>query len=175
MTADNISQKLCVTCGLCCNGVIFRDVELRETDDLERLRSLGLPVKKAGKKIRYTQPCAALDCSLCKIYTDRPSYCREFECALLKSTVAGNTTPEAALKVIKTTQRRASKVLRLLRELGNQEEHVSLSKRFKQVTRDFETGRLTGEMAGIYGDLTIAVHELNLVLSSAFYPGSHES
>ena len=172
MTADDISQKLCVTCGLCCNGVIFRDVELRESDDVTRLKSLGLPIKKAGTKIRYTQPCAALDCSLCKIYADRPGYCREFECALLKSAVAGNTTTEAALRIIRTTQKRANKVLRLLRELGNHNEQVSLSKRFKQVTKDFETGRLSGESAGIYGDLTIAVHELNLLLSSAFYPGS---
>ncbi|MBA4149014.1 MAG: YkgJ family cysteine cluster protein [Verrucomicrobia bacterium] len=172
MTADAISQQLCVTCGLCCNGVIFRDVELRASDDLARLKTLGLPIKKTGKKIRFAQPCAALECSLCKIYAERPSYCREFECVLLRSTIEGNTEPAAALRIIRTTQKRAAKVIRLLRELGDENEHLSLSKRFKQVTKQFDTGHLTGESAGVYGDLTIAVHELNLILSSAFYPGS---
>lgn len=172
MTSEAAAQQLCVTCGLCCNGVIFRDVELRTEDDAARLRSLGLPVRKGRTKTRFAQPCAALECSFCRIYPERPAYCREFECALLKSTIAGNTEPAAALRIIRTTHKRAAKVLRLLRELGNNEEQLPLSKRFRQVTRAMEMGEISGEMAGTYGDLTIAVHELNLLLSSAFYPGS---
>jgi len=38
---DAISQ-LCPNCGLCCNGVLFADVELRAGDDAGRLAELEL-------------------------------------------------------------------------------------------------------------------------------------
>lgn len=169
---SSIPQQLCTDCGLCCNGVIFRDVELGASD-LSRLEALGLPVRRTSKKAVMNQPCAALDCrNLCKIYTERPGYCREFECALLKSTVAGETTIPAAVKTIRLARKRAEKVKNLLRELGNDEEQLALSKRFKKVARAFDRGELPDESSGLYGDLTMAVHELNYLLSTDFYPGS---
>ncbi len=167
----SIPQQLCTVCGLCCNGVIFRDVELGAADTAT-LKSLGLPVKELRNKTVMNQPCAALDCNLCKVYAARPNYCREFECALLKSTVRGQTRVEVALKNIRSAQKRADKVKRLLREVGNHDEHLALSKRFKKVALAFDRGDLPREVEGLYGDLTIAVHELNYLLSTTFYPGS---
>src|SRR5208283_6243064 len=35
-------SQLCPNCGLCCNGVLFADVELRKGDDAQRQAQLGL-------------------------------------------------------------------------------------------------------------------------------------
>ena len=114
---DAILEKLCPACGLCCSGVIFADVGLQRRDDAARLRSLGLPVSVPRSALRpphLAQPCAAFDGCRCRVYADRPQYCREFECVLLQSVKTGHTQAAAALRIIRTARERADKVRRLL-------------------------------------------------------------
>jgi uncharacterized protein len=184
----SLPEQLCLACGLCCNGVLFKDVELQPGDDAEQLKSLGLPIRearRAGRKSgcslhskpptrssKFPQPCAALcDDNRCRIYTERPARCREFECALFKSVAAGETELAAALKTIRATRQRADQVYRLLRALGDTDEHLALSLRFKRTRRRLETGGFDDAAADTFGELTLAVHALNVLLSSRFYPG----
>ena len=170
------SNSLCLECGLCCNGVIFANGQLQPEDDGEHLRSLGLKFEPNRKSQivsrKFVQPCAALDGCRCKIYSERPKYCRAFECLLLKSVKAGRTDTATALRVIRTARQRVEKVKRLLRDLGNAEEDVALSKRFRKVKRRLESGPLNDVIADKFGELTLAVHDLNVLLSQAFYPAS---
>lgn len=154
---------------MCCNGVLFKDVELQPGDDSAKLKRLGLPFAKS-RALKFPQPCAALDCRRCGIYADRPSRCRDFECALLKAVAAGETEVAGALRVIRDAQRRAEKVKRLLRELGDADESRALSLRFKQMNRRFETLAFDETMTDKFGELTLAVHDLNLLLRVKFYP-----
>lgn len=170
------SGSLCLECGLCCNGVIFADGQLQPEDDASHLRSLGLkfaPNRQStiGNR-KFLQPCACFDGRNCNIYPDRPKYCREFECLLLKSLKAGHTDTAAALRVIRNARQRVEKVKRLLRDLGNTEEDLALSKRFRKVKRRLESSALDEDAAEKFGDLTLAVHDLNLLLGEAFYPAS---
>jgi len=172
---DAIIGELCPACGLCCNGVIFANVGLRPGDDATRLRALGLPVCTPPSKMRpphLNQPCAAFDGCRCRVYADRPQYCREFECVLLKSVQAGHTEPAAALRIIRTARERADKVRRLLGALGDADDQLPLSARFRQMGKRLEERELDEETADTYAQLTLAVHDLNLLLSDAFYPGS---
>jgi uncharacterized protein len=172
---DSLIEQLCLACGLCCNGVIFADLALQPSDDAERLRSLGMPVANSSSPLRarrLAQPCAAFDGCRCRVYGDRPQYCRQFECVLLKSVKAGHTELAAGLRIIRTARERADKVRRLLRELGDTEEQLPLSVRFRRATKRLERHDLPDETAETYGQLTLAVHDLNLLLSDAFYPGS---
>src|SRR5271170_8188020 len=105
-TTDAISQ-LCPNCGLCCNGVLFADVELRAGDDPGRLAELGLSLTKKGRQLAFAQPCACFDGKLCTIYADRPKRCRTFECGLLKRIQAGALDADAALKTIAKTKLQA--------------------------------------------------------------------
>ena len=45
ISPNNSVEKLCPNCGLCCNGVLFADVELRVGDDAKRLQKLGLTLE----------------------------------------------------------------------------------------------------------------------------------
>jgi uncharacterized protein len=167
--------QLCRACGLCCNGVIFANLALQPGDNAARLKSLGLPVCDSDSALRpphLAQPCAAFEGYRCRIYTDRPQYCRQFECVLLKSVKAGNTEPAAALRIIRTARERAEKVRRLLHALGDTDEQVSLGARFRRAGKRLQERDLDEETAEMYGELTLAVHDLNLLLGEAFYPGS---
>ena len=175
---SNDSNALCLECGLCCNGVIFADVQLRPEDDAARLRSLGLVFatnqKSKIKNQKFLQPCAAFDGCRCRIYSQRPKYCREFECLLLKSIKAGRTDLAGARHVIGAARQRVEKVKQLLREVGDTDEHIALSKRFRRAKRRLEGIPLDDETAEKFGELTLAVHDLNVLLSQAFYPGAHD-
>lgn len=184
---DQAIDQLCLQCGLCCNGVLFRDVELQPGDDALRLKQLGMPVRTAATRnkkpetpsSKFNQPCTALgaDCR-CRIYADRPSRCRSFECALLLKVIAGEAEVEPALKLIRSTRRKADKVLKLMRDIGDTNEAVSLSVRFRKLRQKFDTGDIEDwlaeksedELFDLYGQLTLAVHDLNCVLAEKFYP-----
>ena len=119
----------------------------------------------------FPQPCAAWEGCRCRIYAERPQYCRQFECTLLKSLKAGRMQRHDALEIIKNARQRAEKVRRLLAESGDSDEHLALSIRFRRTSRRLEKSGLTEETAATFGELTLAVHDLNLLLSQAFYPG----
>jgi len=175
------SSELCLACGLCCNGVIFADVLVQAGDDPARLQALGLPLRRRQQPARepesesrptkFSQPCAALDGCRCRIYAERPSYCREFECALLKNVNAGRMESAAALRLIGTARQRADKVRRLLRAVGDSDEHLALSQRFRRTSKRIHRNEIDEQTADTFGELTLAVHHLNVLLSEAFYPG----
>lgn len=149
-TSDAIS-RLCPACGLCCNGVLFGDVELRRGDDPKALARLGVALFRKGRRAAFSQPCSCFDGKLCGIYPDRPSQCRAFECGLLKRVNAGELTAGAALKSIAEMRRRADAVLKLVRELGNADETQPLNQRYAAVVSqpvDLSAGEAEVERRG---------------------------
>lgn len=176
MTPATVATRLCLACGMCCNGVLFRDVELQAGDDAAALAKLGMPLRiarRGAKSIpRAAQPCAMLCAdNRCRIYKERPSRCREFECAVFQSVAAGELSEDAALKTIRLAHTRAEKVRRLLRRTGDDDEHLPLTKRFQRTRRRFEGGTMDDSAVESFADLTLAVHALNVLLSQRFYPG----
>jgi uncharacterized protein len=171
IAAEQLTDTLCLACGLCCNGVLFKDVELQAGDDPAHLKALGQPVETPRGKARFAQPCAAL-CpdNRCRIYDERPARCRQFECALFQAVAAGKVELPAALRVIRSAHRSAAKVRELLASLGDCDEGLALSLRFQRTKRRLERDLTDDETAERYADLTLAVHELNLHLGREFYP-----
>jgi hypothetical protein len=160
--------QLCPNCGLCCNGVLFADVELQPGDDAGRLVELGLALKKKGKKHAFVQPCACFDGKHCNIYGDRPSRCRAFECGILKRVQSGDLVTKAALKQIAETLQLVEKVRRLLRSLGQEDEHLALTHRYKRVMAapiDLSAGEGGSELRG---ELMLAVNDLMQTLQRDF-------
>lgn len=187
------AESLCLACGLCCNGVLFADVKLQPQDDPAELRALGVnlvgqklsarglqpaalqldstaSIKSHPAPFKFTQPCSAYRNCQCQIYAERPQHCRSFDCLLLKSVKAGTTSHRHALATIKTTRQQVATVKRLLGELGNHEEHLALAGRVRRTARRLEKSPPDVRMAELFGRLTLAVHDLNLLLSQAFYP-----
>ena len=152
-------DQLCPNCGLCCDGTLFADVELRAGDDAKRLARLGLSLKKKGQvKIAFTQPCACFDGTLCKIYGDRPKRCRLFECGLLKQLNAGEITAGAALKKIAKAKELRGKVSGLLQSFDEDDKGTALSERYAaamSAPMDLASGNADrhGELMRAYRDL----------------------
>ena len=70
MTTSKLSA-LCVECGLCCDGSLFRFLPV-EPGDVERHRALGLPVVTQSGRLAMPLPCAKLEAKCCTVYAQRP-------------------------------------------------------------------------------------------------------
>ena len=164
----NCVDQLCPNCGLCCNGVLFADVRLQKNDAARRLTELGLSLVKKGSKPAFVQPCACFDGKLCRIYPERPAYCRAFECGLLKRVQAGGMDVKAALRIIAEARRRVEKVRRLLRRSGQNDEQLALIQRYVQVMS--EAIDLSGgeDVVKSRGELMLAVEGLMRLLQRDF-------
>jgi len=167
--STNAVFQLCPNCGLCCNGVLFADVELRAGDDAKRLKRLGFTLEKKGLgKLAFAQPCAGFDGKLCGIYADRPKRCRTFECGLLKRVQAGELEADVALKTIAQTRRHVEKVRGLLRRLGQNDEQLAMTKRYARAMSapiDLADHESDTERRG---ELMLAVDELMRLLQRDF-------
>lgn len=132
-----------------------------------------MPVEVSRGKTPITffrQPCAALCADRkCRIYTDRPTQCRSFECRVFKGAKAGRITFVAATRQVTQARRKAERIRRLLRKLGDAEEHRSLSDRFRRVQRRMEDGAVEAEAADIFSELSQAVHAFKLMAHEEFY------
>ena len=161
-------DALCPNCGLCCDSTLFADVELRASDDAQRLKRLGLTLhQKTQTKVAFSQPCAGYDGKFCRIYAERPKRCGLFACGLLKRVEAGGLTVNAALKKIISAKKKAELVRSLLRLLGQQDEPMALTHRCTGVmaspmdfSKPVETERR--------GELMLAVNDLMTQLQRDF-------
>ena len=166
-SSDPVSQ-LCPNCGLCCNGVLFADVELRASDDPGRLAELGLSLGMKGSKLAFAQPCTCFDGKLCTIYADRPKRCRTFECGLLKRVQADELDADAALKTIALAKRQAEKVRVLLRQLGQNDESLAMTKRYAAaMSAPIDLSDLENH-AELRGELMLAVDDLMQLFHLSF-------
>ncbi len=178
----NAIAQLCPNCGLCCDSTLFADVELRAADEPKRLAKLGLVVRKkedenderpgedAGKgreKLAFAQPCACFDGKLCRIYADRPTRCRLFECGLLKKVTAGRLSAAAALEKISRARTLASRVRELLGTTGRHGQKLAL---IKDYTRAMEQAIDLTDVADANrrGELMLAMQDLMRVLQKDF-------
>lgn len=158
---------------MCCDGALFDNVRLGPNEDAQKVKMLGLPVKLSRAKVPvafFRQPCTALgaDCS-CRVYADRPAQCRTFECGVFKDAQSGKIASAAALRLVKQARRRAGKVRRLLRKLGNADERLSLGARFRRVKRHMESGVVDSAAGEVFADLCLAVHQLDQLAHKNFY------
>ena len=89
----------------------------------------------------------------------------------MKRVQAEQMDAAAALSLIRTARARAEKVRCLLAALGDNDQKIALSLRFQRMSRQLE--RITKDDAAtdLFSQLTLAVHDLNLLIGQEFYPG----
>jgi len=115
----SLTDILCTRCGLCCDGSLFADVELANTDEAAALEVMGLEIEDAdaGDGALLLQPCRALKGRRCGIYPHRPDCCRTFECRLLQEVKLGTVGVEQARARIAEVLQRIERINQLIVQL----------------------------------------------------------
>lgn len=168
----NAIEELCPKCGLCCNGVLFGDVELQRGDDAKRLVALGVALFTKERKKVFNQPCACLADGRCRVYAARPQRCRAFVCRQIQWVEVGETSVASAHQAIVMVRRYAAEVLRLVRALGNHDELMPLNRRYAVIMA--EPIDFAGDDAVVEqrSELMLAVGRLVELLERNFLTGA---
>ena len=156
------AARLCLDCGLCCNGVLFDQVDLQSGDNRKALKARGLKIKRGQW---FNQPCTALCGTLCQLYRERPVRCRLFECRQYRLVAAGETSYEAAAARIAQVQDRVAEVEAMLAQCGSGNVRKPLAQRYATALE------LDPEAVGA-GGLAAAMGRLQLELNGHFRPGN---
>jgi hypothetical protein len=98
-----------------------------------------------------------------------------FECGVFKKAKAGEIDAATALRRVKKGRRLADQVRRLLRELGDTEEHRALGERFFRMQCRMEERKPDAEALATFADLSLAVHRLKLLAHENFYTQSDKT
>lgn len=148
----SLTETLCTSCGLCCDGSLFADVELAGRKEATRLEAMGMEIEDdVTGGAQLLQPCAALQGRRCSIYEHRPECCQTFECRLLQDVRRGAVGVERAREQIAEALKRIGRVKVLLAQLGQRDGRLPLGERCaealaKDTDADPEVNRKRAEL-----------------------------
>ena len=162
------ASRLCVTCGLCCNGVMFHLVRLQPGDSAPELAALGLKLKRKQRQDYIVQPCPAYRDAQCSIYLQRPERCRLFECRTLRRVVAGEIPEAAALEKIREVQRRVAHLDGLSRRADGRPRKGPLFKRSETALAEPFDPTTHPELVHEREELARGLRELDAILDEDF-------
>lgn len=96
-TAAPDGSRLCLACGICCQGALHRWARITE-DEIETAERLGLAVSSGEKGPVFALPCSLHREGRCTVYTERPSPCSSYQCKLLRRYLAGESTWDESIR-----------------------------------------------------------------------------
>jgi hypothetical protein len=100
---DQPGSRLCLSCGLCCDGTLF-ELARAKPDERPHLQDLGLGyIEDSDGRTGFRQPCPAFE-GCCSVYEARPSVCRRFRCNLLAKVIEGALPIEEAEGIVETAK-----------------------------------------------------------------------
>ena len=162
------ATRLCVACGLCCNGVIFHTVRLQPSDVLPELAALGLKLKRKSGEDLILQPCPAYRDERCAIYAQRPERCRLFECRQLQQVRTGEITEAMAREKIRGVQARVAHLDLLSRRADGSPRKGPLSKRCETALAEPFDATTHPELVEQREELARGLAELDAILDEDF-------
>ncbi|HWM93383.1 MAG TPA: YkgJ family cysteine cluster protein [Thermoanaerobaculia bacterium] len=97
-------SRLCLACGLCCQGLLHDWARLRD-GEVEAAERLGLSTEVQKGETAFSLPCPNHQDGCCTIYQERLSPCREYRCKLLRGYLDGRVTWEEGLRRVEQAKR----------------------------------------------------------------------
>ena len=91
------ASRLCLACGICCQGALHRWARITD-DEVETVERLGLAVSRSEKGAVFALPCHLHQEGRCTVYMERPSPCSSYQCKLLRRYLAGESTWEESMR-----------------------------------------------------------------------------
>jgi len=100
--ARHLSSQLCMSCGLCCQGLLHPNTAL-EPKEVPAARKLGFQIIDHDGPA-FPQPCVKFE-RCCTIYERRPQACVGYKCALLRKLEAGDIQFDVAMNTVAEAHR----------------------------------------------------------------------
>lgn len=93
-------QKICIECGFCCDGTLFRTATLTPGERGSLPELIEANSFEEGGNEYFRLPCRYFK-GKCTIYSEKKAVvCSAYRCRLLKSLSYGDISPDEALKIV---------------------------------------------------------------------------
>jgi len=113
------SAKLCLSCGLCCNGALFPHAYFVFGENLSHWQENGFDLVKEDGSVFFELGCPHLDGAACTIYDKpRPHTCGGFRCNPLQRLEDGEIELDQAFETVGKAVSQASDVRAVVRKAG---------------------------------------------------------
>jgi len=160
---------------MCCDGTMYRNVDVGQGDRREPLAAAGLVFAIKDDAACFTQPCPAFGGGRCSIYEDRPAVCRNYRCLLLRRHEAGEVSHDDAAALIARTTVLRDRVRTSLTAYVDTHEFLSLDGLYRlmlaKLDRMPDPAAARREQAG----LLLEVVALRVILAREFEPRDSKS
>ncbi|MBB4612566.1 hypothetical protein [Novosphingobium taihuense] len=111
----SLESRLCLSCGLCCDGTLYEDAKIRD-DEVASVEGIGLKTgRNAEGHATFLFACHYLDGACCTRYDQwRPSVCGKYFCRLQEKVRRNELAEDQAFDKIATARRLAADVKKAL-------------------------------------------------------------
>ncbi len=160
--------SICVGCGMCCDGTMYRTVEVGEGDQRDLLETAGLAFTIKDDAACFQQPCPAFGGGRCSIYEGRPAVCRDYRCLLLRRLEAGEVPHDEASALIAQTTVLRDRVRSGLTAYVDTQELLSLDGIYRLMLAKFDAQPDPAAARRDRGELLLEVVALRVLLAREF-------
>ncbi|GAB2552019.1 YkgJ family cysteine cluster protein [Spirosoma aerophilum] len=106
-------QEICVTCGFCCDGTLFKRAILEPGEQGNLPEKIEELYGKESESEFFNLPCPYF-CEKCTIYEQkRASICGAFRCQLLKNMAKDTVTNDKALRIVANAKQLRAEIMQL--------------------------------------------------------------
>lgn len=126
-------QKICVACGICCDGTLFSFAHLKpgERGNLPDKIEVNSYSREGNDYFRL--PCGYFK-SQCTIYDrQKASVCSEYRCQLLRDFDAGKVTLEDAMEIVKETLKMRDDIIEQYRNITAGSRQICLTQLIREL------------------------------------------
>lgn len=135
MSTTDTATQLCVGCGMCCNGVLYKQAKVTPGEE-ERMAAAGLELVDDGGRRFFGQPCRHSSEGRCMIYETRFRICNTFECALLRRVNAGELGLAEAKEKVAEVQALLARVVAADPDAKTARDRIGVRKRLSEALKD---------------------------------------
>ena len=171
----SVLKNICIDCGMCSDGTMYRWVGLREGDQLEPLSSAGAVFVARDAETLFQLPCPAFRGGCCSIYESRPKICRDYRCFLLRRYEAGDVSFEEARARITRTMALRDRVRSAMAAFVEPPASEALSGLYRLMAVKFDAMPDPVASRRERAEMLLDIAALRVVLAREFEPQASDS
>ena len=131
----NKEQKLCLTCGFCCDGTLFMHASLNPGEKGNLPEKIEQQSFTGGEKDYFRLPCLYF-CGKCSIYNQkRADVCSSYRCQLLKDFADNKITTNEALTIIRQASALRDKIFDEFSYSSGKKEAIYFKQLFNELNK----------------------------------------
>lgn len=133
MASPKQEQEICITCGLCCDGTLFKRAILKAGEKGNLPKKMETAYEKKGDEEFFHLPCSYFE-GKCSIYDQKKAHiCSAFRCNLLKEFAQNKVSKSEALSIVDNAMQLRQEIRVLAQQVFNAKAIIPFQQILEQI------------------------------------------